>query len=84
MVAVPNPARCAAPGSPPNTALLPGTRPRTGGSWPAARFADAVLICTQDRMHAEPAEAFAGLGYHILLEKPMAPDEAACRRTWRS
>ena len=44
------------------------------------RFADAVLICTQDRMHAEPAEVFAGLGYHILLEKPMAPDEAAGRR----
>jgi len=34
------------------------------------RLADAVLICTQDRMHAEPAEAFAALGYHILLEKP--------------
>ena len=44
------------------------------------RFADAVLICTQDRLHAEPAEAFAALGYHILLEKPMAPDEAGCRR----
>jgi predicted dehydrogenase len=44
------------------------------------RLADAVLICTQDRMHAEPAEAFAALGYHVLLEKPMAPDEAACRR----
>jgi len=45
-----------------------------------AKFADAVLICTQDRMHAEPAEEFAALGYHILLEKPMAPDEAECRR----
>ena len=44
------------------------------------RLADAALICTQDRMHAGPAEAFAALGYHILLEKPMAPDEAACRR----
>src|SRR5690349_11354302 len=44
------------------------------------RLADAVLICTQDRMHAEPAEAFAALGYHILLEKPMAPDEAGCQR----
>jgi predicted dehydrogenase len=44
------------------------------------RIADAVLICTQDRMHAEPAVAFAALGYHILLEKPMAPDEAGCRR----
>src|SRR5690348_13340363 len=45
-----------------------------------ARFADAVLICTQDRMHEGPAEAFAAAGYHILLEKPMAPDEAGCRR----
>jgi predicted dehydrogenase len=44
------------------------------------RLADAVLICTQDLMHEEPAEAFAELGYHVLLEKPMAPDEAACRR----
>jgi predicted dehydrogenase len=43
------------------------------------KFADAVLICTQDRMHAEPAQAFAALGYHILLEKPMAPDEETCR-----
>jgi predicted dehydrogenase len=40
------------------------------------RLADAVLICTQDRMHVEPAEAFAALGYQILLEKPMAPDQA--------
>jgi predicted dehydrogenase len=44
------------------------------------RFADAVLICTQDQMHEAPAEAFAAAGYHILLEKPMAPDEAGCRR----
>ena len=44
------------------------------------RLADAVLICTQDRMHVESAEAFAALGYHILLEKPMAPDETGC---WR-
>jgi predicted dehydrogenase len=43
------------------------------------RFADAVLICTQDAMHVEPAVAFARLGYHILLEKPMAPDAAGCR-----
>lgn len=44
------------------------------------KSADAVLICTPDRVHAEPAEAFAALGYHILLEKPMAPNEEACRR----
>lgn len=43
------------------------------------RFADGVVITTQDRMHVEPAAAFARMGYHILLEKPMAPDEAGCR-----
>jgi predicted dehydrogenase len=44
------------------------------------RIADAVLICTQDAMHVEPAVAFAELGYHVLLEKPMAITEADC---WR-
>lgn len=44
------------------------------------RFADAVIIATQDAMHIEPAIAFAELGYHILLEKPMAPNEEDCRR----
>ena len=32
------------------------------------RFADAVVITTQDAMHVEPAIAFAEKGYHILLE----------------
>ncbi len=44
------------------------------------RFADGVIITTQDAMHAEPAVAFADLGYHILLEKPMAPNADDCRR----
>ncbi|MCR4575090.1 MAG: Gfo/Idh/MocA family oxidoreductase [Lentisphaeria bacterium] len=44
------------------------------------RMADAVLICTQDQMHEEPAIAFAKLGYDILLEKPMAPTADSCRR----
>lgn len=44
------------------------------------RFADAVLICTQDDLHEAPALACARLGYHIMLEKPIAPTEAACRR----
>ena len=44
------------------------------------RLADSVLICTQDAMHADPACAFAAKGYHILLEKPMAPNAADCRR----
>lgn len=43
------------------------------------RMADVVLICTQDTMHKEPAVAFADLGYHILLEKPIAPTPEECR-----
>ena len=48
------------------------------------RLADAAVIATQDAMHAGPAVAFAGLGYHILLEKPMAVTEADCRRVVRA
>ncbi|MFD9333947.1 Gfo/Idh/MocA family protein [Streptomyces sp. NPDC060028] len=44
------------------------------------RVADAVLICTLDREHLEPVLAFAALGYHIMLEKPMALTEDECRR----
>ena len=43
------------------------------------RLADAVVIATQDALHREPAVAFARRGYHILLEKPMAPGERDCR-----
>lgn len=52
--------------------------------WRAAakqpRLADAVIIATQDAMHTEPAIAFAKRGYHVLLEKPMAPTAQDCRR----
>ncbi|MFE9630873.1 Gfo/Idh/MocA family protein [Streptomyces sp. NPDC006463] len=44
------------------------------------RVADAVLICTLDRAHLDPVLAFAALGYHIMLEKPMALTEDECRR----
>ena len=37
------------------------------------RLADAVIICTQDRMHIEPTLMAIKSGYHILLEKPIAP-----------
>ena len=42
------------------------------------KFADAVVISTLDAMHTEPAIAFANKGYHILLEKPMAPTLQEC------
>ena len=44
------------------------------------KMCDAVAICTQDSMHEAPAIACAELGYHILLEKPMAPTPEACKR----
>lgn len=43
------------------------------------KFADAVIITTQDRMHLEPAIAFADLKYDILIEKPLAPALEECR-----
>lgn len=39
------------------------------------RTADAAIIATQDQLHVEPAVRLADLGYHILLEKPMATVE---------
>ncbi|WP_419992736.1 Gfo/Idh/MocA family protein [Streptomyces boninensis] len=40
------------------------------------RIADAVLISTLDADHLAPTEAFAELGYDILLEKPIATTAA--------
>jgi predicted dehydrogenase len=48
------------------------------------RFADAAIIATQDEMHVDPAIAFAEKGYHILLEKPMAPSESECQRLYEN
>ena len=42
------------------------------------RFADAVIVATPDREHVGPACGFAELGYHVLLEKPIAPTRAEC------
>ncbi|OGF44899.1 MAG: hypothetical protein A2231_04020 [Candidatus Firestonebacteria bacterium RIFOXYA2_FULL_40_8] len=43
------------------------------------KFADAVIICTKDDMHFAPSVAALKKGYHILLEKPMAPKAAECK-----
>ena len=37
------------------------------------KLADAVLICTQDRMHVPHAVAALRKGYDILMEKPVSP-----------
>jgi predicted dehydrogenase len=44
------------------------------------KFADAVIIATQDQMHIEPAIAFANLKYNILLEKPIAITKEGCQQ----
>ena len=43
------------------------------------KVADAVVIATMENLHEPIAVACAKLGYHILLEKPMAPTAQACR-----
>src|SRR4051794_39187035 len=42
------------------------------------RLADAVVVTTPDREHVGPACRFAEMGYHVLLEKPIAPSRAEC------
>lgn len=44
------------------------------------RLADVVVISLLDAQHVDAAIAFAELGYHILLEKPMATSEEDCVR----
>lgn len=48
------------------------------------RLADAALVCTMDKMHTEPTLQALQAGYHVLLEKPMAPTESECRAIARA
>ena len=43
-----------------------------------AKFADAVIISTPDFLHYGPAMKAIEMGYHILLEKPIAPSLQEC------
>jgi predicted dehydrogenase len=56
---------------------------RTFRSWAelaaAGKLADAVIVATQDHDHVEPTLAFARAGYHVMVEKPLAPTEEECR-----
>jgi predicted dehydrogenase len=42
------------------------------------RLADAAIVSTQDSDHVKPAIAMANNGYHVLVEKPLAPTEQEC------
>ncbi|MFD0670965.1 Gfo/Idh/MocA family protein [Cohnella sp. GCM10027633] len=42
------------------------------------KLCDALLICTQDRMHFEPTMQALRKGYHVLLEKPMSNNPLEC------
>src|SRR5215472_253002 len=57
---------------------------RALGSWAELferpRLAPVAIIATGDTQHVEPALAALGLGYHVLLEKPIAPEAADCVR----
>lgn len=47
------------------------------------RLADAMFICTPDQLHFSQASAALKLGYHLLLEKPIAETEQECREIER-
>jgi predicted dehydrogenase len=42
------------------------------------KFADAIIISTPDFLHFGPAMQAIAMGYHILLEKPIAPSHKEC------
>lgn len=44
------------------------------------RIAQGVVICVQDRMHAQLAIDFSKRGFHILCEKPLGVDVEECIR----
>lgn len=47
------------------------------------KLADAMFICTPDRDHYATTIAALRQGYHILLEKPIAPTADECREVAR-
>ncbi len=44
------------------------------------KFADVAMICTQDKMHYDPAMKAIEKKYDLLLEKPVAPTPGECFR----
>jgi predicted dehydrogenase len=48
------------------------------------KLADAAIVATKDTEHVAPAILLADKGYHLLVEKPLAPTEEECRRLVRA
>lgn len=48
------------------------------------KLAQVAVVSTNDHDHVEPAVAFLESGYHLLLEKPMAPDIEGCKTIVRA
>ena len=46
------------------------------------KIADLAVITTMDKEHFEPAMKALELGYDVLLEKPIAPTNAECRKIY--
>ena len=42
------------------------------------KMADAIVLSLPDNLHYEPCMKALEMGYHILLEKPIAPTEKEC------
>ncbi len=43
------------------------------------KLADAAIVATKDTEHVAPSISLAHKGYHLLVEKPLAPTEEECR-----
>ena len=53
----------------------------TGASCsPRPALAEVAIVATGDTLHVEPALAAFAKGYHVLLEKPIAPTPEECVR----
>ena len=61
---------------------------RCFGDWKQAldepRLADAAIVATDDMTHTGPALEALERGYHVLLEKPIAPELRDCVRVVRA
>ncbi|KAJ6262162.1 hypothetical protein Dda_2967 [Drechslerella dactyloides] len=55
-------------------------KPESQAALKAAGGIDGVLICTLDQTHAEIAIALVPLGWHVLVEKPLATTYEDCLR----